>query len=67
MKRREMTFDRFAYICRSFRGVARALFALFCILIIRQNKAKILTKIRQLKKRKEKKKERKKGKKEKQN
>jgi len=35
--------------------------------MIRQNKAKILTKIRQLKKRKEKKKERKKGKKEKQN
>jgi len=44
-----------------FRGVARALFALFCIrqLGLPYNKAKILKKIRQLKK-KEKRKERKK-------
>jgi len=56
------------FFCK-FRGVARALFALFCIrqLGLPYDKAKILTKIRQLKKRKEKKKERKKGKKEKQN
>ena len=44
------------FFCK-FRGVARALFALFCIrqLGLPYDKAKILTKIRQLKKRKERK------------
>ena len=48
------------FFCK-FRGVARALFALFCIrqLGLPYNKAKILTKIRQLKKRKERTKEKK--------